>query len=55
MTNLQLYQRRWFEEDDLDEELGLDDKVIIIGDLNARHKSWDNNSNNTNGTRLYNY
>lgn len=30
-------------------------KVIVAGDLNARHTFWKNQTNNTNGLLLYNY
>lgn len=30
-------------------------KALIAGDLNARHVTWKNHINNTNGTNIYNY
>lgn len=40
---------------DLDILTSVGDRVLIIGDLNAKHTSWNNTRNNTNGLTLYNY
>jgi hypothetical protein len=40
---------------DIDKLLRIGDKVLVIGDLNARHTTWNCHLNNANGTTLYNY
>ena len=43
------------ETEDLDTLRNVVPKVIIIGDLNSRHKAWDCHINNHNGLTLYKY
>ena len=43
------------ETEDLDTLRNVVPNVIIIGDLNSRHKAWDCHINNHNGLTLYNY
>ena len=40
---------------DLETLTGIGSKVLIIGDFNARHTTWGNDINNTNGRTLYKY
>lgn len=44
-----------FSERDIHYLTSLGNKVLIIGDLNARHSNWNNNRCNRNGNTLYNY
>lgn len=43
------------EKHDLDKIFGVANSTIAMGDLNAKHTSWNCSSNNTNGKRLLNY
>lgn len=47
--------RNNFVADDLHRLTRLGNKVLIIGDLNARHQTWNNHINNNNGRTLYNF
>ena len=40
---------------DYDNIFNLGNKVLILGDLNCRHKSWNNKLNNRNGNNLLHY
>lgn len=40
---------------DLDKLFAINNKTLIIGDLNACHTLWNNNRNNTNGNTINNY
>lgn len=40
---------------DISSLTNLGGRVLIIGDLNARHHTWNNHITNTNGRTLYNY
>jgi hypothetical protein len=44
-----------FTHRDLNALLGTSNKVLIIGDFNAKHSNWNCNRNNTNGTTLNDY
>lgn len=44
-----------FTPQDLDILTSVGDKVLIVGDLNARHITWKNHTNNSNGNTLYTY
>ncbi|KAK2578341.1 hypothetical protein KPH14_002065, partial [Odynerus spinipes] len=43
------------KRNDLDKILATGSKTILVGDLNARHSSWNNSSDNSNGKVVYNY
>lgn len=47
--------RNVFTHDDLHLLANLGNKVLIIGDLNARHYTWKNHIDNINGRTLYNF
>lgn len=47
--------RNKISQQDISTLTNLGDRVLIIGDLNARHNTWNNHINNTNGRTLYNY
>lgn len=42
-------------DEDLDNLLRREQKIILIGDFNARHEAWHNPNNNTRGRALLNY
>lgn len=54
-TVISIYCTTKVNERDLDVLLNLDEKVLIAGDFNAKHLSWNNNKNNSRGISLYNY
>lgn len=47
--------RNNFKSKDLKYLLDVSNKVLLIGDLNARHYTWNCHVNNANGTTLYKY
>lgn len=47
--------RNLFSVNDLQSLVDLGNKILIIGDLNARHYTWKNHRTNHNGTTLYNF
>lgn len=44
-----------FIPQDLDTLTSVGDKVLIVGDFTARHRTWNNHINNKNGLTLYDY
>ncbi|CAG5100732.1 Similar to X-element\ORF2: Probable RNA-directed DNA polymerase from transposon X-element (Drosophila melanogaster) [Cotesia congregata] len=44
-----------FTTQDLNSILGIGNKVLLIGDLNARHITWNNHVNNRRGLTLFDY
>lgn len=44
-----------YTKKDIDTLLKISDKVMVVGDLNSRHKAWNCHINNKNGRTLYSY
>lgn len=44
-----------FSSEDLEALFEVGNKVIVVGDLNARHTTWKNHISNTNGRTLYKF
>lgn len=47
--------RNKFQQQDLNILTSIGNRVLIIGDLNARHYTWNNHTTNTNGRTLFNF
>lgn len=47
--------RNFYRERELEELAALGDRVLIIGDMNSRHTTSNNHTNNTNGRTLHSY
>lgn len=47
--------RNHFTNDDLHLLANLGNQILIVGDLNARHYTWKNHTDNLNGRTLYNF
>lgn len=47
--------RNKFNNRDISTLTNIGNRVLIIGDLNARHYTWNNHITNTNGRTLFNY
>lgn len=54
-TIVSIYCTTKVNERDLDTLLDLDEKVLITGDFNAKHMSWNNDKNNSRGVSLFKY
>ncbi|KAK2577594.1 hypothetical protein KPH14_012705 [Odynerus spinipes] len=47
--------KNFFGNRELDLITNIGSKVILVGDLNARHTSWNNHSSNSQGTKIFKY
>ncbi|KAK2575625.1 hypothetical protein KPH14_011888 [Odynerus spinipes] len=45
----------WLTSSNINSLMNIGHKVLLVGDLNARHKAWNCHINNKNGRTLYNY
>ena len=44
-----------FQINEIDKLLKMGNKILIVGDLNARHPPWNNTNPNSKGRKIYNY